>query len=187
MRTFRAVSTFGIIFGLVFVAACEQATTDVTSPEAGPSASQAPVQNGHVSGGVSVTWDAPNRSRGDIDLTAHEGPGNSPERGAFEWEAYDDNGDLAREMTITVREVDVSGSSAKFLAEVTFDSRGTLVGDWYAFYAGDGGSPGPGNDEIRWTNSSTRSGLPGGGDLSYANSDLPDRFTIVDGNLTVQD
>ncbi len=144
------------------------------------------VENGHATGGVSVVWDAPNRSRGDIDLDAHEGAAESEERGTFEWEAYDANGALAREMTITVQEIDVTGTTAKFVAVVTFDSWDRLLGQWYAFYAEDGGSPGVGNDEIQWTNSSTRSGLPAGGTLDYGKSDLPDRFTIVSGNLSIR-
>lgn len=192
--SWKHVGSMAAAFGLLLFVACDEQPTNLDGVEL---ASSSHVENGHVSGGVSVTWPVASRSRGDIDLTAHDGGASSSDRGTFEWEAYDQNGDLARTMTITAREVGIDGSEARFVAEVTADSDGTLLGEWYAFYVKDGGSPGPGNDDIQWTNADTRAQLPGGGTLNYDLSDFPTssqvhrnhqiRFTIVDGNLAVKE
>lgn len=182
MRKLASVLVTVLVVGAL-TAGCDNAPTSSVQAEA--AADGSPGQASHISGEFSVTWDATNRSRGDVDLDAHEGDASSEDRGTFEWEAYDENGNLVREMTITATDVDVTGNVAKWVAQVTFDSWGSLTGYWYAFYAEDHGSPGPGNDKIQWAKSSTKSGLPGGGTLSYTSSDLPDRFTVSDGNLTV--
>jgi hypothetical protein len=181
----RLLSVGTVMFVGVAMVACDRAPTATSLDGTDLQANTSDVENGYASGGVSVVWDAADRSRGDIDLSVHEGGAESSDRGTFEWEAYDQNGDLVREMTITATDVEISGSTARFIAQVTHDSWGTLLGDWYAFYAEDLGSPGPDNDDIQWTNASTRAGLPGGGNLSFTKSDLGDRFTIVDGNLTI--
>lgn len=182
----RLLSVGTVMFVLIAMVACDRAPTATSLENANLQADMSDVDDGHASGGVSVVWDAANRSRGDIDLSVHEGGAESSDRGTFEWEAYDQNGALVRVMTITATDVDVSGSTVKFIAQVTHDSWGNLLGEWYAFYAEDNGSPGPGNDDIQWTNASTRGGLPGGGDLFFDKSDLGDRFTVVDGNLSIK-